>query len=50
MDVDLAMKPVPGEESALDSFAHRHFDILGYTTRDIAFRYTFGAAEIRRHD
>ena len=49
------MKPVPGEESDVDGFARRHFDMLGYTTHDIAFRYiegqnAFGAADIRRYD
>ncbi|KAK0187221.1 hypothetical protein F5146DRAFT_767307 [Armillaria mellea] len=36
--MDLAMNPVPAEESAVDDFTVRLFDMLGYTTRDISLR------------
>lgn len=36
--MDLAMNRVPAEESAVDDFAVRLFDMLGYTTRNIAVR------------
>ncbi|KAK0473602.1 hypothetical protein IW261DRAFT_686001 [Armillaria novae-zelandiae] len=36
--MDLAMNPVPAEESAVDDFTVRLFDMLGYTTRNISLR------------
>ncbi|KAK0460509.1 uncharacterized protein EV420DRAFT_1641057 [Desarmillaria tabescens] len=36
--MDLTMNPVPAEETAVDDFTVRLFDMLGYTTRDISLR------------
>lgn len=36
--MDLAMNPIPSEESAVDDFTVRLFDMLGYTTREISLR------------
>lgn len=36
--MELAMRPHPSEESAVDDFAVRLFDLLGYTTRHISLR------------
>jgi hypothetical protein len=36
--MDLAMQPIPAEESAVDDFVVRLFDMLGYTTRQLSVR------------
>ncbi|PPQ78413.1 hypothetical protein CVT25_011889 [Psilocybe cyanescens] len=36
--MDLAMSAAPSEESAVDDFVVRVFDILGYTNRDVVLR------------